>query len=183
MKTTLILHGITGNSQENWFPWLKSELEKVKHTVICPDLPDTHHPDRQVWLDTVKKLIQDTDHTELTIVGHSLGVPTALDYIESSAQKVHQLISVSGFYQAYGMELNDYFMKAKDINMSQVVQNLETSKVLFGDDDPYVPQPTLHKLAKSLHVTPIIIPHGGHLNAKAGFTQFPLLLEIFTQQT
>ncbi len=32
-----IIHGAYGNPKENWFPWLKSELESLNHKVIIPE--------------------------------------------------------------------------------------------------------------------------------------------------
>lgn len=181
--TILILHGITGNSQENWFPWLKSQLEQQDHQVICPDLPNTDHPDRQQWLATIKDLLKDVNHSDLVIVAHSLGVPAALDYIEQSTQPVHALISVSGFYQDYGAELNSFYMSVKNINIQKVKTNCRYFAVLFGDNDPYVPQETLQALANAIKVKPVIFSKGGHLNARAGYTQFPELLKIVHQLT
>ena len=52
---------------------------------------------------------------------------------------------------------------------------------MYGDDDPYVPQANLRKLATDIGVKPIIVAKGGHLNSEAGYNTFPLLLETITK--
>jgi uncharacterized protein len=175
MKTALILHGIGGTSEGNWFPWLAEELKKRGWNVILPDLPNTKHPDRSEWLETVQKLVKDVDFSDFVIIGHSLGVATALDLLEKEDKKLKMLISVSGFYTDYGAQLNSYFMKTKDIDINKVRNLVEKSVVIYGDDDPYVPQETLKGMAEALGVEPQIIKKGGHVNAKSGYTQLPLL--------
>ncbi len=174
----LILHGIKGYAGIHWQQWLHDELVKKGYQVVMPNLPKANHPDRADWLKAVLKAVSRIDFANLIIVGHSLGVLTALDLIEQAEKPVKALISVSGFSQDYGAELNSYFLKLKEINFKKVNKKIGESSVLFGDDDPYVPQKTLKLLARKLRVKPIIFSKGGHLNSEAGYTTFPKLLKI-----
>ncbi len=175
--TFLILHGIGGHAGIHWQQWLHDELVKDGHTVVMPDLPDSGHPDRQTWLKTVKNIADSINPGELIIVSHSLGVPTALDYIEQADALLHGLASVSGFAVVLNSDLNDYFMKEKTIDFEKVRPNIRRSVVFYGDNDPYVPQTALKSLADELKAEPIVISKGGHLNSDAGFTKFPQLLD------
>lgn len=172
----LILHGIEGHAGIHWQQWLHDELVRSGHEVIMPDLPDTNHPDRKIWLETVRRLVEKADPTELIIVGHSLGVVTALDLIEQMS--VMALISVAGFAADYGRELNSYFLKEKEIDFEKINNNLGKRFIIYADDDPYVPRAALDDLAVRLEVVPEVITNGGHFNTEAGYTTFPKLLEI-----
>jgi predicted alpha/beta hydrolase family esterase len=174
----LIIHGIGGHTGIHWQQWLHDELVKQGHTIIMLTLPAADHPDRQIWLSEIVRIVGDTKLSELIIVGHSLGVTTAFDFIEQASSPIKALVSVSGLVSDYGAELNSYFLRQKSINFSKVRQNLSQSFVLFGDNDPYVPQKALNEVAIQLNVRPTIIPDGGHLNTEAGFTTFPKLLEV-----
>ena len=74
--------------------------------------------------------------------------------------------------------MNSYFLSEKHIDFSRVKKHVENSFVIFGDNDPYVPQKELRMVADQLGVAPKIIKDGGHLNTDTGFTTFPYLLEI-----
>lgn len=176
----LILHGVQGCAGENWMQWLHDELVKRSYNVAMPTLPQADHPDREQWLETIIQTLG-KNSGDLIIVGHSLGVTSALDYIEQSNNKVKALVSVSGFASDYGLELNSYFLLAKNIDFTKVHTKLEHAFVFYGDNDPYVPQNILAELATKLGVNQMVIPMGGHLNANAGFTTFPILLRTILQ--
>lgn len=178
MKNVLILHGIQGHAGVHWQKWLHDELGKKDFKVIMPTLPNEMKPDRDECLRFVKKLVVGVDFSQLSMVGHSLGVVTALDFLEFLDEKVNKLISVSGFSKDYGAELNSYFLKEKSVDFTRVRENLRKVHVVYGDDDPYVPRGVLKKLANDLVTEPIVIKGGGHLNTDAGYTEFPLLLEL-----
>jgi predicted alpha/beta hydrolase family esterase len=173
----LQLHGIYSHAGAHWQQRLHDQLVQQGHTVLMPNLSNPEHPDRMAWLEEVRNLVGNIDPNQLVIVGHSLGVPTALDYIEALTTPLRSLISVSGFAVDYGSELNSYFMQARTIDFKSVNAHLGHAQVFFGDDDPYVTQSALQSLADNLHVKPHIINKGGHLNSESGFMQFPVLLK------
>lgn len=177
MMTILILHGIGGYAGIHWEQWLHDQLRQQGYRVIMPNLSNGDHPDRQQWLAEVKQAIQDIDTTQLIIVGHSLGVTSALDFIEQSPTPIKALYSVAGFAIDYGAELNSYFLQEKTVDFAKVRANVHKAVVFYSDDDPYVTQPALRQVADALDTQPIIIPGGGHLNTERGYTQFPKLLE------
>ncbi len=174
----IILHGIHSHAGDHWERWLAHKLEERKHIVHMPELPNPAHPDRFEWLGYIKDLLDKVPATNLLMIGHSLGVVTALDFIEQSDKTVHGLISVSGFAEDYGADLNGYFMRQKELDFKAVNDHLAKAYVLYGDDDPYVPQETLEHLAAFLNVTPEIIIKGGHLNTEAGYTEFPRIVDL-----
>lgn len=172
----LILHGILGNAGENWGQWLHDSLSAKAYTVIMPSLPHAEHPNRSEWLAFIKAVVP-LPTEELIIVAHSLGVTSALDYIEQSTQPVKSLVGISGVAEDYGFELNSYFLKEKSIDFQKVRARLEHVNVFYGDNDPYVTQAALKSVAANLRCRPKIIHNGGHLNAAADFVEFPVLLK------
>jgi len=175
--TVLIIHGIGGHAGIHWQKWLHDELIKKGHQVIMPDFPNTNHPDRNEWLMKAKEVTKNVNLDELVIVGHSLGVVTALDLIEGLKVPISSFISVAGFAEDYQAPLNSYFLREKKIDFGKVNKNIKKSVVFYGDNDPYVPQKILKSLSDKLKATPVIFPNGGHLNTEAGFATFPKIVK------
>ncbi|MCL4415944.1 MAG: alpha/beta fold hydrolase [Actinobacteria bacterium] len=174
----LILHGIEGYPGIHWQKWLQKDLTKRGYEVIMPALPDSDNPSRNKWLKTVRKVLKKVSSENLIIVAHSLGVISALDFLEKTKEPIKALISVSGFSENYGSKLNDYFLKEKKINFKKITEKVGESFVIYGDNDPYVPQEALKKLAEELNVEPFIIAKAGHINSDAGYDDFPMLVRI-----
>lgn len=173
----LILHAIQSQAGAHWEQWLHDELVTKGYEVIMPNLPNATHPDRQEWLSFITNLTKDIDLGKLIIVGHSLGVTSALDFIEQAPKPIKALVSVAGFSEDTHTELNSYFLREKSVDFGKVRANLGSAHVFYSDNDPYLTQEILRTLADGLRVEPVIIHNGGHLNTDTGFTKFPQVLQ------
>lgn len=72
MTNILIIHGTYGNPEENWFPWLKSELEDKGCGVYVPEFPTQEGQSLESWL----KIFEDYEENlneDSIVVAHSSG--------------------------------------------------------------------------------------------------------------
>jgi leucyl-tRNA synthetase/predicted alpha/beta hydrolase family esterase len=185
--TFLLIHGIGGSSKENWFPWFKEELERMGHTVIIPDLPNTGHPNPDEWqkaLSDIKNQL--TDNT--VIIAHSLGAPVACKFIERENLKVKKLILVAptgntqnrdelkkaGFSQQI---IDDIFLfNEVPVDLKKVKELSKHRHIYLSDNDPYIPLEVADSY-KDLETTVRHFSKKGHFNKSAGVIEFPELFD------
>jgi len=55
-KRVFIIHGWDGHPSEGWFPWLKTELEKLGFVVQVPEMPDTGEPKINEWVVKLRRM-------------------------------------------------------------------------------------------------------------------------------
>lgn len=78
--TYVLLHGFQGSPHEGKYLWLKEELEKRGHKVVCPDLPNTDNPKEDEQVTAALAAASYDEHTILW--GHSLGAVVAMKVLE-----------------------------------------------------------------------------------------------------
>lgn len=178
MPTIFIFHGIQGHPAENWFPWLKTQLEKKGYHVIVPAFP---HPDKPLldeWMKHMKQYEKDIDEHTI-FIGHSLGAGFALRWMERMSQHIQAAFFIAPAWCIMGNPF-DPLMTTFTIgsyNWAAIKQHCSNIHIIQSDNDPYVASSLAEELGKYLNVKPMIIRNAGHFNEKAGYTTFPLLLE------
>ena len=172
----IIIHGSYGNPEENWIPWLKSELEKLGHKVFVPKFPTPKNQNLENWLKVFK------DHEEYldddsVLIGHSLGATFILTILET--RKVKAAFLVAGFIGLLGIDSDNINKTISDrkFNFQKIKENCKKFFIYSSDNDPYVPLDKGKELARNLESELKIIKNACHFNEKAGYKQFPLLLE------
>lgn len=174
-----IIHGIYGNPNENWFPWLKRELESRNYEVTVPKFPTPLDQSLESWLRIISKHEYQINE-ETIMIGHSLGAAFIFNYLGQTNKKIKAAFLVAGFHKLLNnefYELNKSFVY-KEFNWERIKKNCEKFVVVASDNDPYISLDINREMAQILDAELIVIHNGGHLNKKAGYDKFPELLEL-----
>lgn len=182
MKTAFIIHGVGGYPQENWFPWAKTELGQIGYQVFIPQFPTPEGQTLENWIKTFaeyEKYISE----ESIIIGHSLGVPFALNLVEK--HKFKSAFLVAGFVGLTG-NIFEEGMKTftlRDFDWEKINANCKKFYIFNSDNDPYVQPEKGPELNVKLKNSELITIQGaGHFNATAGYKEFPLLLSKIKEE-
>ncbi|MFH1457052.1 MAG: alpha/beta fold hydrolase [Patescibacteria group bacterium] len=189
--TVLLIHGLTGHSKENWFPWFRETLEKIGYNVLIPDMPNSNHPNLEEWLKELSKF-KDLLDEKSVVVGHSLGAVTACHFIDRNNLKLNKLILVAptgkserdwkGVLDAgFTKEDVDILNKFDDaiVNLDKVASLVGEKIMYFSENDPYIPL-TVKDDYNKLNATVNILKNKGHFNEGAGIIEFCEILEYFS---
>ena len=177
-----IIHGIYGHPEENWFPWLKKELEKKEYQVVVPIFPTPIGQSLENWLKVIKKY-EDEINNETVFIGHSLGAAFILNYLEKSDKEVKATFLVAGYHKMLDnkfRELNKTFVD-KQFNWGTIKSRCNNFFIFASDNDEYIPLKVTKELANNLDAELIIINNGGHLNKQSGYYKFTPLLDKIIQ--
>jgi len=179
MKTAIIIHGVGGGPGENWFPWLKQELEKIGYNVIVPQfsMPDEQSLDN--WLKTFEDY-QDFLSSDTILIGHSLGVAFILNILERINYPIKAAFFVAGFLGKLNLEKFDPINKTfteKEFDWEKIKENCKIFYIFNSDNDPYVPLSKGEEIAKNLDSKLIIVEGARHICTSSGYTKFDLLLK------
>lgn len=184
-KRVFIVHGWDGHPNENWFPWLKKELEGEGFEVLVPKLPDPQNPRIYNWVPALAKAVGTLDE-QTYFVGHSMGCQTIVRYLESLPKNVRVggAVFVAGFFKRLtgledepGVPETDRHWLKTPLDLQKVRSHLNKSVAIFSDDDPYVPLDNQDDYKDKLG-SKIIIEHNmAHFNEGAGITKLPIALK------
>jgi predicted alpha/beta hydrolase family esterase len=179
-SNVFIFHGTEGYPEENWFPWLKKELEQINHKVFVPQFPSPPIVPAKIgeWFDVFKNYEQYVNEDTI-LIGHSLGGVFTLRVLEHLKQPVK-----AAFFVGAPVGIQPILYYDRDNKFSgflfdwELIRNNAKRFVVFhSDTDPYVSLQNGEELAKKLNVKLNFIPNAGHFNKAAGYLKFQQLLD------
>lgn len=158
-----------------WAAWLKLELERLGFATFFETMPDSIIARSEYWLPFLKEHVKagETD----VIVGWSSGAVAAMRYAEEN--KILGSVLVSPCYTDLGDELekqSGYYNQPWQ--WEKIKSNQTKIALIWGNDDPYIPQDEFTFIAEQLDPTQIKIAGGKHFIEQ---TQFPELLQYLKQ--
>lgn len=193
MKNALILHGTASNSKDNWFPWLKNELEKQGYHVWLPDLPhaDKPNPERyNNFLLTNPSSGKASDEggrkgfiftKDTILIGHSSGAVEILHLLPQLSVNIRAAFLVGAFKDNYFLkwEPNDELFSLP-FNFEAIRKHCKKLVFIHSEDDPFCPLTHASYLTTKTGGELVIIPHQKHFSVSTmgeKYREFPELLE------
>lgn len=178
MSTVFIIHGSYGYPEENWFPWLKNELEKLGNKVYVPAFPTPQGQELDNWLQVFDKYLRHLD-SETILIGHSCGAIFLLRLLERIKVKIKAVFLVAGPVRPLNNEFDAVHMSFVDhpLNWEKIKNHASYFYPIYSTNDPYVGMEHGEIIANELASKLITVKDAGHFNTKAGYITFPLLLK------
>jgi predicted alpha/beta hydrolase family esterase len=177
-KTAVIIHGSLGHPQENWFPWLKTELERLEYEVHVPAFPTPTGQSYIAWLDIFKQLLPIINEKTI-LIGHSTGcvfILNALNDLEIDVKAVFMAVPfIEKGNHEYMDSLNESFVE-KDRDRLKIKSRSPHFTVYYSDNDPFIAPAICQHAAEFVDADCKLIQGAGHFNQAAGYTTFPILL-------
>lgn len=194
------MHGSYGSPQENWFPWLKKELEQRSQTVILKQFPvDDWDAINRIGSDDVasyqpieslaswetyflEHVLPQIGDEPFVFIGHSIAPIFMLHMLKKYPLQLAGAIFVAPFFdiptnpeswQFYPVNKTFYSM---DFDFDKIKEKIGKSYVVYGDDDPYVPVSEPVLFAEKLGSEIFVVKGGGHCGSI--FKEFPLVLNL-----
>lgn len=174
----VIVHGLSGEPQYAWYPWVASQLEAKGITVDVPEMPSPDEPQLKDWLTRLQEVIGEPDE-HVALIGHSLGSVAVLRYLESLPKdaKVGKVILVAGFTDQIGFrEFDNFFKKPLDFEKIKG-KSADGFMAIQSNDDPFVNEQYGTRLEEDLGAELIIKDAVGHMSGplddKESCTELP----------
>ena len=141
MKKVIICHCWGGKSEYRWYPKTKNELELLGFEVIVPSFASTDYPSLHEWLSTLQSIAPNPNEN-LFLIGHSLGAPLILRYLEGlkTRQRVGGVVFVAGFASDLGSDfyaISNFF--EKEFDFEKIKNHCNKFVYIASINDPYVP--------------------------------------------
>ena len=184
MKKVFMVHGFMGFPNGGFRPWLMDELNKKNIYACALPMPDPDYPEKSKWVNEIKHAVPEINE-EIFLIGHSLGVPAILRYLEDVPEgvKIGGAVLISGPCSIIRLEdieskirrIDNFF--DKDFNFKKIKESCKNFLIIHGENDDRVPLEHAKIISENLDCDLVIVPNGGHLNGSNGWKELPQALE------
>jgi len=182
MKKVFVVHGFKGSPNGGWRPWLMAELEKQGIYACALSMPSSESPICAEWVGEISRHVERNRNDEIYLVGHSLGTPAILRYLESAPVgfAIAGAVLVSGPIEKTENRKIDNFLD-KPFDYENIKSKVKKFAIIHGDNDPNVSLNNAEILSKELKGELIVVKNGGHLSGHDGYFSLPQCLDALVR--
>lgn len=165
---------------DNWFPYVKEELEKDGFKVIVEEFPDSILARESQWIPFLKNELKADKNTIL--IGHSSGAIAAMRYAEKN--QILGSVLIGTYHTDLGMEserISEYFNRPWD--WEAIKRNQKWIAIFASSDDPWIPIEEPRFLHQNLGTDYHEYSDQGHFGGDYYKPTFPELIEVIKNLT
>lgn len=174
MKVIFIPGNGGGGPNDNWFPYLKKELEKLDVEVVASEFPDSYLARESYWVPFLRDNLKADEQSIL--VGHSSGAIAAMRLAETD--KLLGSVLVGAYHTDLGMSTekeSGYFNRLW--NWEPIVKNQQWIIQFASINDPWIPIEEARFVHKKLNTEYHEFMDQGHFGGDYNKPTFPELFE------
>jgi methionine--tRNA ligase beta chain len=178
----IMIHGYEGDSENHWFPYIKTEMEKYGLEVFTPEMPKEYT--REAWFESLNQISEKVNEYTI-LIGHSLGCPAILHLLAMLSKPVFGAVFVAPFGKVFSnktQEDEECNRFVQTISWKRARKNVGNVKIFAGIDDDVVPLDVSIHFASMLKEPIRLVENAGHFCAEDGFEAFPELLDYLKSQ-
>ncbi|MCA9353579.1 serine hydrolase family protein [Candidatus Nomurabacteria bacterium] len=181
MKKFILVHRWSGGPEDDWRPWLKTELENLGCEVLVPEMPETDTPRIDAWVSHLEN-ISGENLEDTYFVGHSIGGQAIMRMIEKSDKKVGGAFFVSGWFNLENLEDEEVAEIAKPwietpIDTSKLKELIPHTSLVISDNDPFGYFEYNKEKFSEIGANIVVLHNAGHITEDDGYKELPELLE------
>lgn len=167
-----------GTTKDNWFPYLKKELEGLVVKVIDTDFPDQPLCRAEHWLPFLENLGADEN---TILIGHSTGAIAAMKFAQN--HNILGSVLVGGYHTDMGDEMeikSQYFDTPWD--WEKIKKNQKWVIQFNSTDDPWIPIEEARFIQEKLGSEYYEFKNSGHFGGDREYPEFPELVEALKKK-
>jgi predicted alpha/beta hydrolase family esterase len=176
----IFIHGNGGcTPDDNWFPYLKTQLEKLDVAVVARQFPDAGLARASFWLPFLKNELEADENT--IIVGHSSGALAAMRFAENN--KLLGSVLIAAMHTDLGIEserLSGYF--DAPWNWQNIKNNQSWIVQFASTDDPWIPISEPRFVHQKLNSEYHEFKNEGHFGGDRYKREFPELVAVLKKK-
>ena len=181
MKNYIILSGSANTPYDNWYKWVKDEIETKGFNACVPYLPQGEYCNYKAW----EKILIAYKNAgmigkETTIICHDVSCVFATRFIIQNKIQIEGIIAVAPFNTMLGMEqdqLNKSFIIRTD-KLQKIERFVKFYHCMCSSNDPFVSDEIFDNFCESVGAKKHEIEGAGHFDAESGYVKFPELITL-----
>lgn len=161
------------NPEDNWFPWLKTEFEKISIPTTNVKFPDPVLARTEFWLPFIEKL---GANENTILIGHSSGAVAAMRFAEE--HKILGSVLIGACYTDLGDEnekKSGYY--GHPWNWKSIKENQHWIAQFSSTDDPYIPVSEARFIHEQLQTDYHEYTNEGHFGSDRNKKEFPEIID------